>query len=149
MDITASTLTLPIRNSPSTTPNNTPMPSPTSMPDLTIWQAKALQKNPARTPLPNAPNSRPWLSLKPTQLKRAIKRAYDNERKRVALRAKEKKRNSEKRNTSRKVWQKEEIEKLATMRESGSSWSEIQVSLLVIFDKLMMRKHFALDANKE
>lgn len=144
MDITATTFNLPIRNSP--TPNNTPMSSPKpSASDLTVWQAKTLQHRPDRTPLPDAPDVRPWLEIKPTQLKRAIKRSYDNYRKRAAREANEKK-NEEPKRTSRKVWVKEEIEQLAGMRERGCSWDEIQVSSpmilnIVLGERLLIPEH--------
>lgn len=128
----ATTTDLPIRNPPPTpnnTPNNSPMPSPTPIPELALWQAKTLKPtHPKRTPLPNAPHSRPWIGLKAADLKRAVNRSFAKARKEKKAEAEEKRNRSVKVHGPRRVWLREEIEKLADMRENGATWAELQVS---------------------
>lgn len=130
--MTADSTDSEVPRTPNNTPNDTPMPSPIpldlipdDLPDLKVWQAKTL-KNTKRAPLPAAPHDRPWIGLKGTELKRAINKSFDNarEEEKTDAEAKGKKR----KRTRRRVWMKEEIEKLVEIKENGADWEEIGVS---------------------
>jgi hypothetical protein len=66
--------------------------------------------------------------MTPFRLKRAIRRVHEAHRIKTNDDEKTKKQGAEKATVSRKVWKKDEIEQLASMREAGASWTKIHVS---------------------
>lgn len=71
------------------------------------------------------------------RLKRAIKQAKEAHQAKTSNEQKTKQQGAEKATISRRVWKKDEIEQLASMREAGASWAKIHVSTSVCQPKMV------------